>query len=179
MKKSLLFIAVVLLAVGGFTQSAKYSEAMKAQIAKLATAHTDNSYPALANSFERIGDAEKNQWLPYYYAAYSAVMTAFTEKDKSKVDAMADRAESLLGKAESLAGAPNSELYIIKSMIASAHLQVDPQNRWQQMGRCRQIILKRQSRLIPPTRGRFTWKGSRSFLPPKLSAAESGGKADI
>ncbi|MEJ7671851.1 MAG: hypothetical protein WKF59_03885 [Chitinophagaceae bacterium] len=54
----------------------------------------------LANNFERIADAEKTQWLPYYYAAYCNVMNAFMEQDKTKVDAIADKAEELITKAE-------------------------------------------------------------------------------
>ena len=58
---------------------------MKEQIGKLDAAFQANNFPELANNFERIGNAEKNQWLPFYYAAYCQVMTAFLEQDKSKV----------------------------------------------------------------------------------------------
>jgi hypothetical protein len=38
----------------------------------------------LANNFERIATAEKNQWLPYYYAAFCQVNLGFIEKDNEK-----------------------------------------------------------------------------------------------
>ncbi len=44
-----------------------------------------------ANTFERIGAAEKDKWQPYYYAAYCQVMEALYSKDPAKVDAFADK----------------------------------------------------------------------------------------
>ncbi len=41
---------------------------MKKNLALFDSAKTTADYQTLANTFERIGDAEKTQWLPYYYA---------------------------------------------------------------------------------------------------------------
>jgi len=88
---------------------------------------------ALANKFERIATAEKNQWLPYYYAAYCQVNYAFMNADKSKSDALADKATALIKQADALE-ANNSEISCIKSMIATVHLTVDPMNRYMEYG---------------------------------------------
>jgi len=90
---------------------------------------TNNSID-LANNFIRIGDAEKTQWLPYYYAAFCDVVSALTEKDNTKKDALADKATELISKAETILGKENSETDVIKSMIATAHMTVDPQSRY-------------------------------------------------
>ncbi len=174
MKKSLLFIAVLLLTVGSFAQSAKYTAAMKTQIGQLSAAFGNNGFPALANNFERIGDAEKTQWLPYYYAAYATVMSALMEQDHSKTDAIADKAEALISKAESLAGAPNSELYVIKSMIATAHLQVDPQNRWMQYGQVSADNIEKAKQADPTNPRPVYLEGQSKFFTPE---AFGGGKA--
>lgn len=174
MKKLALFFAFALPALGGFAQSAKYTAAMQAQIAQLATAYSNNGFPALANSFERIGDAEKTQWLPYYYAAYATVMSALMEQDKSKTDAIADKAELLINKAESLAGAPNSELYVIKSMIATAHLQVDPQNRWMQYGQVSADNIEKAKQADPTNPRPVYLEGQSKFFTPE---SFGGGKA--
>ncbi len=50
----------------------------------------------MANNFTRIADAEKTQWLPYYYAAYCYTMDALREQDVSKKDAIADKADTAL-----------------------------------------------------------------------------------
>jgi hypothetical protein len=87
----------------------------------------------LANSFERIANSEKNQWLPYYYAAFCQVNYGFMQQDKDKTDGIADKATELINKADSLAP-NNSEISCIKSMIASCHMMVNPMQRWQEYG---------------------------------------------
>jgi hypothetical protein len=134
MKKTILLSIAILFAVIAFAQSERYVNAMKTNIIQLDSAMAKGNMGAVANNFERIAAAEKTEWLPYYYAAYATVMQAFLESDKSKTDAIANKAEELINKAESVAGKENSETLVIKSMIASAHLMVDPQTRWQQYG---------------------------------------------
>ena len=134
MKRVILSLSILVASLAAFAQSEKYTTAMQKNIAELDGAMQKGNFAELANNFERIGDAEKTQWLPYYYAAYATVSSTYMEKDKSKVDGVADKAEQLITKAETLAGGENSETCVIKSMIASAHMMVDPQNRWQQYG---------------------------------------------
>ena len=43
---------------------------------------------------------------------------------------MADKANELITKAETILGKENSETDVIKSMIATAHMTVDPQSRY-------------------------------------------------
>ena len=134
MKKLLLSAIILFIALTSFSQSEKFTQAMKKNLGAM-----DSSFknPAdllkLANSFERIASAEKNQWLAFYYAAFCQVNVGFMEQDKSKVDAIADKAASLIATADSLAP-NNSEISCIKSMIASCHMMVDPMTRWQEYG---------------------------------------------
>ena len=134
MKKSIL--SAILICLMGFTyaQSAKYESAMKSNISLLDSIVVKGNYTELINNFTRIGDAEKTQWLPYYYAAYCASLQALTEKDNAQKDALADKATASLTKAESILGKENSETDVIKSMIATAHMMVDPQDRYMTYG---------------------------------------------
>ena len=134
MKKSILSAVFILFAGFTFAQSAKYESAMKANISRLDSMAVKNSAEDLSNSFIRIGDAEKTQWLPYYYAAYCKALQALTEKDNSKKDALADKATELITKAETILGKENSETDVIKSMIATAHMMVDPASRYMTYG---------------------------------------------
>lgn len=113
-----------------FAQGNKYESAMKANVSQLDSIMVKNNTADLANNFLRIAEAEKTKWLPYYYAAYCNVVAALTEKDNSKKDALADKANELISKAEEILGKQNSEIDVIKSMIATAHMTVDPQNRY-------------------------------------------------
>lgn len=134
MKKIIVFGSLIAMSFGGFAQSEKYVNAMKAGIAAL-----DSSFKSpqnmfdLANKFERIAQAEKNQWLAYYYAAFCQVNYSYLEQDKTKTDAIADKATSLLDKADSLQP-KNSEISCVRSMIANAHMMVNPMQRYMQYG---------------------------------------------
>lgn len=134
MKPLFLALIAVLVAASSFAQSERYVNAMKSNISQLDSGLIKNNMGELSNNFERIAEAEKSQWLPYYYASYCTVMAALMNEDMSKADAAADKATVLISKAEALTGKETSETCVIKSMIATAHMMVDPQNRWQQYG---------------------------------------------
>src|SRR6476619_5575761 len=77
MKHVFVFLIAMISALLLNAQSEKYVGAMKKNIAELDSAHDATHLSELANNFERIADAEKTQWLPYYYAAYCQVMNSF------------------------------------------------------------------------------------------------------
>lgn len=134
MKKLLLTTLVITISFASYCQSDRYVAAMKKNIASIDTSFGNPAnFQSLANTFERIGNAEKSQWLPYYYAAYCQVNYAFLGNEKSKTDDLADKATELINKADSLAP-NNSEISCIKSMIASCHLMVNPMQRYMQYG---------------------------------------------
>ncbi len=134
MKKISLALAAFLLTTTLFAQSEKFVAAMKKNIAGIDSGFKDHAYLlTIANNFERIATAEKTEWLPYYFAAFCQVNYGMFEQDKSKVDAIADKATWLINVADSLAP-NNSEISCIKSMIASCHMMVNPMQRWQEYG---------------------------------------------
>lgn len=131
MKKSILICAFICCASSfTFAQSNKYETAMKSNISQLDSIMGKNNAEELSNNFLRIADAEKTQWLPYYYAAYCKSLQAMQEHDNSKKDGLADKATEFITKAEGILGKENSEIDVIKSMIATARMTVDPQNRY-------------------------------------------------
>jgi hypothetical protein len=134
MKKLLIVAALLSLSFLSFSQSEKYVAAMKKNLAAIDTSFINPvNLLVLANNFERIATAEKNQWLPYYYAAFCQVNYGFMEKNKDKVDVIADKATDYINKADSLMP-NNSEISCIKSMIASCHMMVNPMQRYQEYG---------------------------------------------
>ncbi len=130
---SLLMIAGVYSAT--MAQSAQYEQVMSKNITELESpaTFTPVAMTEKAALFERIGDAEKTQWQPYYYAAYCNVMNALMTTDRTKVDGLADKAEADITKAEQMSP-KNSEISCIKSLIATARLKIDPMTRGQQYG---------------------------------------------
>lgn len=134
MKRTILSAVILLVSTLVFAQSEKFTAAIKKNLAALDTSFKNPSnLLTVANNFERIAIAEKKQWLPYYYAAFSQVNYGFMEQDKTKTDGYADKANELIAKADSLSP-NNSEISCIKSMIASCHMMVNPMQRWQEYG---------------------------------------------
>lgn len=173
MKKTILSALIICFCITAFAQSDRYASAMKKNIAMLDSAMQKGNAKELANNFERIADAEKTQWLPYYYAAYSNILTTYTENDKSKIDAIADKAEELITKAEGLAGKENSEIDVIKSMIASTHMMVDPQSRYMQYGAASSSNIEKAKALDPTNPRPVYLEAQAKFYTP---AAFGGGK---
>jgi hypothetical protein len=134
MKKLIILSAIIITSFSSFAQNEKFVAAMKKNITQIDSAFTKpDLFISLANNFERIGTSEKNQWLPFYYAAYCRINNAYMQKEPSANDAVADYATKLINKADSLMP-NNSEISCIKSMIASlqiamvAAMEQDPTN---------------------------------------------------
>jgi hypothetical protein len=129
--KPILFSFLMLGAIVSSAQSDKYVEAMKKNLALFDSAKTGADFQALANTFERIGDAEKTQWLPYYYAGLALTTVGWNDPNVDK-DANSTRVNALCDKAAALDN--NSEIYALRNMSATQQMMVDPQTRWQTYG---------------------------------------------
>jgi hypothetical protein len=142
MKKTIFILTAILVASFSFAQMPeKFVKAMEPKMAAIDTTISVQGLTDLANAFERIADAEKNQWLAYYYAAYcnaSAGLMVASEGDlmsskTDKTDPYADKAEKQLSKAEELMK-DNSEIFVVKKMIATLRMIGDPMNRFMTYG---------------------------------------------
>lgn len=131
MKKIITLAVVVLLAVSASAQSEKYQKAMGANLAKFEAAKTALDFQSMSASFERIAIAEKSEWLAYYYAAQTQIFYGFIKNVPAENDAIADKAEQLLNKADSLQS-NNSEVSCLRSMIGTLRMIVNPQARFMQ-----------------------------------------------
>ncbi|MGZ8540028.1 MAG: hypothetical protein ACXWV6_05230 [Chitinophagaceae bacterium] len=112
----------------------KFVAAMEANLKLLDTASVPATFIMLANNFERIGKAEKNQWLPFYYSAFCYALLAGNVPDRAKIDMLAEKATSYLVLADELQK-NNSEISSLQGMILYTRVLVDPVSRWQTMGK--------------------------------------------
>ncbi len=133
MKKFFLAVLAFTIATATFSQSEKYKQAMANNLKLIDSAKSPDDLLAASAAFERIAEAEKNQWLPYYYAAFAQGLYAFMKNTPASNDTYAEKAEQLINKAEALEK-NNSEIACVKSLIASLRMIVDPQSRWQSYG---------------------------------------------
>ena len=109
----------------------KYEAAMARGLEQFKAAKTVEDMNAASAFFERIGDAEKDKWLPYYYAAYTNYITGWMNPKADK-DKIGEKSKDLIGKAEAIEH--NSELYCMHQMIAILQMTVDPMARYQSYG---------------------------------------------
>ena len=129
MKKFMLSILSAVIFFASAMSQTAFESAMKANISQLDTVSSAEELINLANNFERIGNAEKTKWQPFYYAAYCYTALAFLSPDKTKIDPLADKAEAILQQAASIEK-NNSEINCLFAMINSCRLTVDPMGRF-------------------------------------------------
>jgi hypothetical protein len=174
MKKVFLFLASTCFMLSVFAQSDKYMKAMQDKVAAVDTTHSADALNDLSASFERIGDAEKTQWLPYYYAALTQVNSGYSMMMANgklggladKIDPVCDKAEQLLTKAEALSK-DNSEIFIVKKMIATLRMTADPMNRYMQYGPQAQQALETAKKLNPENPRVYLLEGEDKFFTPE------------
>lgn len=182
MKKTIFILSAILVAGFSFAQMPeKFVKAMEAKMVAVDTAISVQSLTDLANSFERIAEAEKNQWLAYYYAAYcnaSAGLMAGTGGDMmaakaDKTDPYADKAEMQIKKAEELMK-DNSEIFVVKKMVATLRMIGDPMNRFMTYGPEAQAALDEAKKLDPNNPRVYLLEAQDKFYTPE----QFGGSKD-
>jgi hypothetical protein len=172
MKKIIVFAAALFMMINASAQSEKYLKAMQDNVSSLDAIHTAQGWTEAANNFQRIADAEKTQWLPYYYVALSNVMAGYMQgtvnpnPNPSATDPLADKAEEALNKAEVMIK-NNSEIFIVRKMIATLRMTADPMNRWQTYGPQAAEALQRAKALNPENPRVYLLEGQDKFYTPE------------
>jgi hypothetical protein len=169
--KKMITAVVLLTTIIANAQSDKYAAAMKKNLALFDSVKTTVEYQALAGTFERIGDAEKTQWLPYYYAGL-ALSTAGWQDAKLDKDVNAEKVKALCDKADALE--KTSEIYEIRNMAATQQMMIDPQSRWATYGKEAGEALQKGMQINPNNPRLYYLQGMSVFNTPE---AFGGGKA--
>lgn len=151
-----------------FAQSA-YEKTMAEKLTKMKQSKTADEYAALSNEFAKIGDAEKTQWLPYYYAALSTVRQGWTLTKENKtegLDPVSETAFGYISKAEALN--PNkTEILLLKKMALWVKMMVDPMGRFMTDGQAAQTALDEAAKLEPDNPRVYLLQGEDSFYIPE------------
>ena len=174
--KKVLFLALAIgsLQYTAHAQSDKYVSSMKTNLALFDSTNAKPDYIALSNTFARIGDAEKNQWLPYYYAGLALSTEGWNNKTLDK-DANSGQILAYLDKASALTtdSADLSEIDAVRNMAYVQQMQVDPATRWMSYGKEANDALAAAMKFDPNNPRLYYLQGmSISYKP----AAFGGGK---
>ena len=167
MKKMILALTL-LSSIMTYAQSDKYTTAMQKNLDMFDSAKTTVDFQGVAAAFERIGDAEKTHWLPYYYAGLALTMPGWTDTKLDK-DANAERIKTLCDKADGLAkdNADKAEILAVKNMAATQQMLVDPQSRWSSYGQEGAGYLSKAKQLNPNNPRLYYLEGAGIFGTPE------------
>lgn len=117
---------------GMVSAQSKYEAAMIRGLEQFKAAKTADDMSTASAFFERVADAEKDKWLPYYYAAYTNYLIGWMNPKADK-DKVAEKSKDLITKAEVIEH-NNSEIYCLRQMVAIQQMTVDPMSRYQTYG---------------------------------------------
>jgi len=190
--KKFLFVAAIVSSVAVNAQSDKYAGAMKQSLSMFDSAKTAADLENAAASFQRIGDAEKTQWLPYYWEGlvlategwkYYPDPKGVTEIKVSDLSgtmtALAGRINAALDKADALAtdNDAKSEILTIRNMAATQQMLVDPQSRYMTFGAEAGQDLQKATTLNPNNPRVYYLQGMSLFgTPEKFGGGKSVAK---
>ena len=131
--KKLIISAVVICIYSGL-QAQDANTQLQTTVSKLNNANTIKDYQQLTTDFLRIANAQKTQWLPYYYAAFCNAKIGWLKQDSDpdNIDAFADKAEEEINKAPALIDTTKqkkelSDIYCVQMMLNQARVFINPQ----------------------------------------------------
>ncbi|MBT8261202.1 MAG: hypothetical protein KJO05_00160 [Bacteroidia bacterium] len=119
--KKLILILIAIVSVNTFAQS-KYQQGMEKAFELW---KADKPWEA-ANLFERIAQAENENWLPPFYVAQINVFSSFNEQDKEKMVAQMDKARNFLNDAKARTE-NNAEVVVLEAQLLTAWVVYDGQ----------------------------------------------------
>lgn len=167
-----LIVIISMFFFGSVTAQSKYEGAMAKGLEQLQAVKSAEDMSATAAFFERVADAEKDKWLPYYYAAYANHLTGWMNPKADK-DKVAEKSKDLIAKAE-LLEQNNSEIFCLRQMVAIQQMTVDPMARWQTYGAEASNALENATRTDPNNPRIYYLNGQTLMNTPE---AFGGGKA--
>lgn len=149
MKTKLTILVLVALAGSAFgTDEKKYAETMANNIELIYKAATPEELQQAINVFDRVGNAEKTKWEPFYYQAFGYIMLANGEKDGARKDSFLDLSKATIDKATAI-NANESEIVALEGFINMIRVTVDPATRGPQFSMAAMQLFGKANALNP------------------------------
>ena len=167
-----LLIIISMFFCGMLAAQSKYEAAMAKGLQQFKDAKSADDMSAASAFFERVGDAEKDKWLPYYYAAHTYYLTGWMNPKADK-DKVAEKCKDLITKAEVIEH-NNSEIFCLRQMVAVQQMTVDPMTRYQTYGAEATRALESATKADPSNPRIYYLSGQTLMNTPE---AFGGGKA--
>lgn len=151
---TIMFI-LILTTTGWSTNNSAYQKAMQKSLSALNEAEDIATMQAVANRFERIALAEKDQWLPWYYTAYAHIAMSTMSKETAQKDQYLDQAQHFLDQATAIETS-NAELVALQGYLYMIRVSIDAASRGQQLAPKATQALSQAAQMDP--------KNPRAFL---------------
>ncbi len=119
MKTLAILILTMMVSYSAF--AGDYESAMMQNIKEMYKSQDEKTLESIAGKFYRIGEAEKDKWLPYYYAAYTYISITYHIEDGDAIDTYLDKAQPMLDKAMEL-NPGESENNVLQGLIHSMRI---------------------------------------------------------
>ena len=119
---SFLIILIALGLVGTANSQSQYESGMKNAF----DLWTDAKPVEASALFERIAKAEKDNWVPYYYAAQTLITASFESKDATLINELLKKADTFIKEGEKISP-DNSELVTLEGLMYTGYVAMDPQ----------------------------------------------------
>ncbi len=164
--KRIIAITILLSAFSVFAISANYEEAMKTNIEKMNQSISSTALAEFAANFQRISNAEKDKWLPGYYAAYCYLNATFFDKLESKeIHAYLDLAQAEIDKVLKIAP-KESEIYALQAFVYQ--LRITDMSKGYKYSSLATEAINSAEKLNPENPRVYYLRGSNTFHTPKM-----------
>ena len=174
MKKTISIIAISILMYSVTYAQDAYTQQMQAIVTRLDNANSVKDYEQLATTFERVADAQKTQWLPYYYAAFTNAKIGWLKQDDpDNIEPFVNKAEEEIKKARALLDTSKqkqelSEVYCVLSMLNQAKVFINPPTYGPKYGPAARQYMKLAEATNPDNPRMLYLEGWQKFATPKM-----------
>ena len=171
MKKLLILFSVLVALATHHVFGQGLNELLESKVRSLTIVESEKANSILANEIERIALVEEDDWYANYYAALAYVETAYVSP-KKQIDALCDRAEEFLIKAEKIQN-NNPENLVLRAYLLSARINVSPMVRGAKLGVESKELLTKALEIDPSNPRALYVRGMGIYYTP---AVFGGGK---
>jgi hypothetical protein len=172
MKRLITTILLICTVAFTFAQNGDYTARLEASVKKLDQSESVRDFQDLEKAFVQIGNTQKTEWLPYYYAALCNARIGFLlQDDGEKIEPYSVRGEAQIKKSESLAKGDSkalSEIYVVQAMIYRTKVFISPMTMGRQFGPLSDQFLKKAQKLDAENPRAFYLEAWTKYYTPKL-----------
>ncbi|MBN9383187.1 MAG: hypothetical protein J0H74_20700 [Chitinophagaceae bacterium] len=177
-------IASVCLIILNFTLCAQTDE-LGQLASRLDKTKDVKGYQQLAESFSRIADTRKTDWLPYYYAAFCNARVGWLYQDEGEqIEPYADKGQEQINKALSLLDTSRqkkelSEVYCVLSMVNRARVYINPATYGRKFGPLASRYIQMAKAANPDNPRALYLEGWEKYFTPKMWGGDKAKAKEI